>query len=84
VFRNLVEIKIVAFQEFADRLFPALLIFNVRFKFNHFAEELSSEFIGHSKIPIATKQRSLEHLGVVRFACDEGYILAFRNLHQNI
>ena len=23
---------------------------------------------------------SLEHLGVVRFACNEGYILVFRNL----
>ena len=42
MFRNLVEIKIVAFQEFADRLFPALLIFNVRFKFGHFAEELAN------------------------------------------
>jgi len=42
VFRNLVEIKIVAFQEFADRLFPALLIFDVRFKFGYFAEELAN------------------------------------------
>ena len=42
MFRNLVEMKIIAFLEFADILFPALLIFNMHFKFGHSAEELAN------------------------------------------
>ena len=46
--------------------------------------ELSSKFIGHSKIPIATKRRSLEHLGVVRLAMKVVYLRSETFLRSKI